>query len=78
MSREFFFTSKFVRFIVGKRVIDDNGCAGKVVAASQERNGDLCLSILFDDGRHTIVDKKTCQKYQLNYEKLEKGEENEG
>lgn len=78
MSREFFFTSKFVRFIVGKRVIDDNGCAGKVVAASQERNEDLSFSIRFDDERHTIVDEKTCREYQFNYENSNKGENDDG
>ncbi len=75
MSREFIHTSKFAQFIVGKRVIDDNGCPGKVCAASQERNEDLSFSIRFDDGRHVIVDEKTCRGYQLNYEKSEKGEE---
>lgn len=72
MSREFFFTSKFVRSSVGKRVIDDKGCAGKVVAASQDRNDNHRFSIRFDDERHTIVDEKTCREYLLNYEKREK------
>lgn len=77
MSRNFFFTSKFVRSIVGKRVIDDNGCVGKVVAASEDRKKALCFSIRFDDGRHTIIDEKTCREYLLSYEKSEKGEGNE-
>lgn len=77
MSRDFFFTSKFVRSTVGKRVIDDNGCQGKVSAASQDRNDNLRFSIRFDDKRHTIVDEKTCRKYLLNYEKSNKGEEND-
>lgn len=77
MSRRFFFTSKFVRSTVGKMVIDDNGCLGKVVAASEDRNKALRFSIRFDDGRHTIVDEKTCRKYMMNYEKSNKGEENE-
>lgn len=77
MSRRFFFTSKFVRFAVGKRVADDNRCEGKVVAASEDRNKALRFSIRFDDGRHTIVDEKTCRKYLLNYEKSNKGKEKE-
>ncbi len=77
MSRNFFFTSKFVRFAVGKRVADDNGCAGKVVCASEDRNDDLCFSIKFDDNRHTIVDEKTCRGYLLNYENSNKGEGND-
>lgn len=76
MSRNFFFTSKFIRSAVGKRVIDDNGCPGKVVAASQ-RNKAFCFSIKFDDERHATVDEKTCREYLLNYEKSNKGEEND-
>lgn len=74
MSRDFIHTSKFARSIVGKKVIDDNGCPGTVTAASQERKKPIDYSIGFDDGRHVIVDEKTCREYLLNYEKLNKGE----
>lgn len=74
MPRNFIHTSKFARAIVGKRVIDNDGSLGKVSAASQERKKPIDYSIRFDDGRHTIVDKKTCREYLLNYEKSNKGE----
>lgn len=76
MSRNFIHTSKFARSSVGKMVIDDNGCLGTVTAASQERGKSISYSLKFDDGRHTIVDEKTCRKYLLNYEKSNKGEGN--
>jgi hypothetical protein len=77
MSRNFIHTSKFARSSVGKRVIDGNGCLGTITAASQERRKAIKYSIRFDDGRHTIVDERTCRGYLLNYEKSKKGEGND-
>lgn len=76
MSRDFIHTSKFARSSVGKRVVDDNGCLGTITAASQESKKSIDYSIRFDDGRHAIVDEKTCREYLLNYEKGEKDGEN--
>lgn len=72
MPRSFIHTSKFARSSVGKRVIDNNGSLGTISAASQQRKKAIDYSISFDDGRHTIVDEKTCREYLLNYEKGEK------